>query len=294
MSRSGKLEASSRRRRRPTALLNAKCLIAAAATAMPLALWPAAASALTPLELLGKQVFFDRNLSRPRGKQACASCHDAASGWVLPLAAVNRTTVVAPGAQPGAVGSLKTPPNAYSFLRPDFRFDNSVPFVAPFVGGNFWDGRAEGCFSGSPSCPVPQATGDVSAHIGLSDLPPSKQGAYAKFLGPTADQALNPFPNPVEQNIPVDDVCREVQFARYGVLYRLAFGERIDCGAIPVTPEADRPALTSFKRIAVAIAAWQASREVNSFSSKRDLALRVERDRQSPAPRLHRSGESRP
>ena len=51
-----------------------------------LAGWPSDAGALTAIEELGKNVFFDTNLSRPRGKQACASCHDPARGWVLPLA----------------------------------------------------------------------------------------------------------------------------------------------------------------------------------------------------------------
>ena len=149
-----------------------------------------------------------------------------ARGWVLPNAQVDRTTVVAPGAAPHAVGSIKTPPNAYASLYPDFQFSAlPVPFIAPWLGGNFWDGRAEGCGETAGPCPV--GKGVVSATIKPSDLPASKRGIYAKYLGPTADQALNPFPNPVEQNIPIDEVCREVQFARYRVLYPVAFGERI-------------------------------------------------------------------
>lgn len=250
-----------------------------AATAATAALVPSGgAHALTAIESLGKNVFFDTTLSTPRGKQACASCHDATRGWTFPNATVNRTTVAAPGAVSGAVGSIKTPPNAYASLYPDFQFSAlPVPFIAPWLGGNFWDGRAEGCGETAGPCPV--GKGVVSATIKPSDLPASKRGIYAKYLGPTADQALNPFPNPVEQNIPIDQVCNVVKLGKYGGLYRAAYGEAIDCSAYPAASPAY---LTSFKRIAVALAAWQSSSEVNSFSAKRDRALRQEKDRQFP------------
>ena len=50
-----------------------------------------------------------------------------------------------------------------------------------------------------------------------------------------------------------------------------AFGEPIDCKPNSVAEPAYR---TSFKRIAVAVAAWQKSSDVVSFSSKRDKALK--------------------
>ena len=43
--------------------------------------------------------------------------------------------------------------------------------------------------------PVAPSGGQVSETIMKSDLPPSKQAQYVKYLGPVADQALNPFPN---------------------------------------------------------------------------------------------------
>jgi len=103
--------------------------------------------------------------------------------------------------------------------------------------------------------------------------------AYQGFLGPTADQALGPFPNDVEQNVPVGNdggvpgaaaVCRHVQSAKYAALFGLAWGEPINCEPAGVA--------ISVKRIAVAIAAWEHSSEINSFSSKRDLALASDND----------------
>jgi cytochrome c peroxidase len=105
------------------------------------------------------------------------------------------------------------------------------------------------------------------------------KAAYEQFLGPAADQALSPFSNDVEQNVPdgndnglpgAEAVCRRVKAEDYAELFEFAWGEPIDCGPTRVD--------ISFKRIAVAIAAWEQSSEVNSFSSRRDWALANDRD----------------
>src|SRR5918999_1219248 len=106
--------------------LHPKSLLVALVVAMPLFLWPVRAGALTPLELLGKHIFFDP-LSISGNKQACASCHNPAKGWILPNAAINGSTVVAPGAKPHAMGSIKTPSNAYASFSPPFRSGNFGP-----------------------------------------------------------------------------------------------------------------------------------------------------------------------
>ena len=138
----------------------------------------------------------------------------------------------------------------------------------PAFGGAFWNGRAEG----SDLQPQEGAT----VHISLADvvtvddpnlLTPFER-AVEGFLGPVADQALNPFPNPVEQNIREKAVCQQVKKAGYANLFTDAWGSRIQCDQNNYS--------TSFKRIAVALAAYQDSPEVNSFSSKRDNALRTE------------------
>lgn len=259
--------------------LHLKSLILASVAATPLAAWSAGASALEPIEALGKNIFFDEKLSIPANKQGCASCHDPARGWILPDSRINATTVVAPGAKPHALGNIKPPSNAYASFSPPFRPGNFGPFVLPWEGGNFWDGRAEGCgASSSASCPTTPG-GAASETIRLSDLPSGLQAAYGKYLGPTADQALNPFPNDVEQNIREKNVCQQVKTAKYKDLYRQAYGGDIDCSPNPKNTPAYR---TSFKRLAVALAAWQASSDVNSFSSKRDKALAADPDHKFP------------
>jgi cytochrome c peroxidase len=255
--------------------LNTKSLIVLSVVTTPLFFWSVGAAALTPIELLGKNIFFDE-ISIPGNKQACASCHDPAKGWILPNSAINGSTVVAPGAKPHALGNIKPPSNAYASFSPPFRpFPN--PFIPPWEGGNFWDGRAEGCGATPGPCPAADPAGAVSETITVDDLGPHRE--YAKYLGPTADQALNPFPNDVEQNIREKNVCQRVKTAKYNNLYEQAFDEAIDCSP---NPKGDPAYKTSYKRLAVALAAWQASNDVNSFSSKRDKALAADPDHQFP------------
>ncbi|PCC74982.1 Cytochrome c peroxidase [Nannocystis exedens] len=210
------------------------------------------------LKQLGKFVFFDK-ISVPKGKQGCVSCHDPAAGFTFPDDKVNQLQVAAPGAVPGAVGSIKAPTNAYVRNLP--LQEQCDPSGLP-CGGAFWDGRAEGN--------VDPVIAGATTHAGVEVFEGSAvlEGLFAQFLGPVADQALQPFPNPVEQNISPKQVCAHVAKAPYSLLYRLAWGEKIDC--------TDGGFMLSFKRIAVALSAWQSSDEVNSFSSKRDKALAAE------------------
>jgi len=205
------------------------------------------------LSALGKHVFFD-DISVP-ATQACVSCHDPGAGWTSPDATVNAGPVVLPGAF-GTSGNRKPPTVGYAAFSSNFgSCDGSLPQNCS--GGNFWDGRATG-----------QTVGPE-----VFDGDPELQAAYEGFLGPLADQALGPFGNPVEHNIApgsttlpaAEGVCAVVAAAPYAPLFEVAWGEPLDC-----TPAG---ADLSFKRIGVAISAWEHSDEVISFSSLRDLAL---------------------
>ena len=284
MSKSKALLARGMSPSRAAAAFGAKSLIVASVAAMPLVLWSAGARALEPIELLGKNLFFDTSLSTPGNKQGCVSCHAPAKGWAFPDAGVNAKTVVAPGAAPHRLGDIKPPNNSYMSLAPAFQEAPgfSIPGVGPilpgFAGGNFWNGRAEGCGAAPGSkCPVPNAgdIGELSETITPAALPLSQPGAsYKKFLGATADQALNPFPKGVEQNAGEKKVCTQVKTAKYKALYRQAYGEPINCQ--------DTGVHTSFQRIAVALAAYQKSEDVVPFDSKRDRALAADADKKFP------------
>lgn len=229
------------------------------------------AAPLKPIEELGKYVFFD-NISIPK-RMSCSSCHDPSAGWTFKDSGVNLHQVAVTGADPHTAGSVKPPTNAYAtFIKP---FSACTVAPAGFCGGNFWNGRSEGNID--PVFPatatqhigdqvfIDKATGETNTYL---------KAAYQRYLGPVADQALNPFPNPVEQNIEREGVCKHVKSATYAELFTMAWGEPLDCSGA----ELDK----NYQRIAVALAAWQASDEVNSFSSKRDIALRGEKDGQFP------------
>jgi cytochrome c peroxidase len=152
----------------------------------------ALAADLTPMEKLGKELFFD-NISDPDW-MSCAECHDPDTGWTGPIAGINAHGAVYRGAVPVRFGNRKPPSSAYATLSPIFDYDENEEL---FVGGNFWDGRATGENLGNPA----------------------------------ADQALGPFLNPVEQNnASKQAVCEQVAASKYADLFEEVWGpDTLDC-----------------------------------------------------------------
>ncbi len=109
------------------------------------AFWIAYAGAvdLTPKEQLGKNLFFDTNLSEPAG-QSCAACHAKNVGWTGPDQDINSGGAVYMGAVPGVFGDRKPPAVAYAGDSP------ILHYRALWMGGMFWDGRATGLTLGDP------------------------------------------------------------------------------------------------------------------------------------------------
>ncbi|HDT13691.1 MAG TPA: cytochrome C [Candidatus Aminicenantes bacterium] len=175
------------------------------------------------IEELGKRLFFDTNLSSPAG-QSCAACHGPSTGFTGPDERINETGGVYEGALRGRFGNRKPPAAAYGGWSPRLHRAEGE-----FVGSLFWDGRA---------------TGDI-----LGD--------------PLADQAMGPFLNPLEQNLPdAASVVRAVRGSDYADLFRQVFGP----GSLDADEDPDR----IFGNICRAIAAYERSAEVNPFSSKFD------------------------
>ncbi len=101
-------------------------------TMMPFCLaFAGTASALTNTEQLGKNLYFDTNLSEPAG-QSCSSCHDPAAGFADP----DQNLPVSEGVIPGRFGGRNSPAAAYATFNPLFTLSGGVQ------GGQFWDGRA--------------------------------------------------------------------------------------------------------------------------------------------------------
>ncbi len=189
------------------------------------------AAELNPMEELGKALFFDSKLSSPNN-QSCAACHADSVGFTGPTAGLNLKGAVYHGAMRQRFGNRKPPTSAYAGESPVFHYDAAEGL---FVGGMFWDGRATGWVTGDP----------------------------------LADQAMGPFLNPVEQNLPSEAVaCQIVASSKYAPLYLQVFGAPIDCSSYDTDGH-----LFAYKNFARAMAAYERSAEVNPASSKFDAVM---------------------
>ncbi|MCE8426523.1 MAG: cytochrome C [Candidatus Methanoperedens sp.] len=173
-------------------------------------------TALTDQEQLGKNLFFDHDLSQPKG-QDCAACHAPSVGFTGDHDAINKHGAVYEGAVTERFGNRKPPTAAYAGDSPILDLAKGT-----WTGGMFWDGRATGW----------------------------------TLRDPLAEQALGPFLNPLEQNLPdPSEVVSRVSVSSYGGLFNKV------CGSATV----------KYDCIGRAIAAYERSADVTSFTSKFDL-----------------------
>jgi len=140
----------------------------------------------TDKQWLGKQLFFDTNLSEPAGL-ACAGCHAPQVGWTGPDAVTDLGGAAYEGAVKGRFGNSKPPSSAYAGDSPILHFDATNGWT----GGMFWDGRATGLTLGDP----------------------------------LAEQAIGPFLNPLEQNnASAGVVVEKVKQSKYAQLFMNVWG----------------------------------------------------------------------
>jgi cytochrome c peroxidase len=155
---------------------------------VPAAAAPEVQSTLTPIETLGKMIFFDTDLSA-NSMMSCATCHAPEVGFTGPDEIVNDTTVVYPGAISTRFGNRKPPSAAYGGESPILYYDEAEEV---WIGGMFWDGRATGWTLGDP----------------------------------LAEQAQGPFLNPLEQAMPnARTVCVKVSLSDYAGLFEEVWGK---------------------------------------------------------------------
>ncbi len=115
---------------------------------------------LTPLESLGRDLFFDANLSEPAG-QSCATCHVE----VFAFTEGKKLSPTSPGVNTSLFGNRNTPTAMYMAFSPPFAYDKAQ---GKYVGGQFWDGRAADLAAqakGPFLNPIEMANPDKSAMI---------------------------------------------------------------------------------------------------------------------------------
>jgi cytochrome c peroxidase len=134
---------------------------------------------LTDVQLLGKRVFEDANLSEPRG-MSCMSCHAPKHAFQgnngSPIAAV------AAGSTPDKLGRRKTPTIMYKTYSPSFGFYKDIDEGKETLeakGGQFWDGRASD-LAAQPAVPLldPVEMNNTSVEAVVQKV---KAGAYARL-----------------------------------------------------------------------------------------------------------------
>jgi cytochrome c peroxidase len=86
----------------------------------------------------------------------------------------------------------------------------------------------------------------------------------ATLGNPAAEQALGPFLNPVEQNNASKlEVLQKIAGSKYAGLWEVAWGDPMDLSQVDM----------EYDRIGLSIAAYEASAEVNQYSSKFDAYM---------------------
>lgn len=192
--------------------------------------------ALSQKAVLGRKIYFDNRFSEPAGMQSCSSCHLPQTGFVGmgSVASTPTTRGFIAGIAEGAVSG------AYGGRKPpSAAYATYSPTFRlegnDFEGGLFWDGRATGLRLGIPA----------------------------------AEQALGPFMNPVEQNHPSKEAVLEKikSDPAYMTLWKSVWGDDM-----PLSTENE--IAQSYDRIGLAIAEYEASSEVNQFTSKFDAYTR--------------------
>jgi cytochrome c peroxidase len=207
------------------------------------------------ITLLGKLLLFDKQLSVNRN-MACTSCHMPETGFTGPISSVNLTTVSYPGSVRTRHGDRKPQSYGYATFAPVLHYNQ---LKGDFVGGNFWDMRATGI----------------------------------RLQSPAAEQAQGPPLNPLEMGLP-DSACMVYRISQrpYRQLFEQVWGKQAfaikwasdvekvcsmpgpapasDPFPVHLNPVDRGVSNQTYDQIVLAIAAYEASPEVNAFTSKFD------------------------
>jgi cytochrome c peroxidase len=187
---------------------------------------------LTPVEQLGKDILFDHTLSNPTG-YACFTCHTPETGFTGPISEINAFSGPYPGVVPGRFGKRKPQTYAMSAFSPIGPYFDST--LGVYLGGQFWDGRT----------------------------PDEAHQAREPLLDPNemANTPVGPYPPVAGGYSPL--VVKKVQSRPYTPLFKKVYGK-------DVFKKYTIPQI--YIIITDAIAAYEASAEVNQFSSKYDAS----------------------
>ena len=189
---------------------------------------------LTPVEQLGKDIVFDHTLSNPTG-YACFTCHVPETGFASSsVSEVNAISGIMPGIIHGRFSNRKPMTYAMTAFCPVGPYYDAN--LGVYIGGTFWDGHT----------------------------PDEAHQATQPFIDPNemANTSANGIQDPVAGGYsPL--VVQKVQSRPYTPLFKQVYGP--DVFTKYTTPQL-------YTIITEAIAAYEASAELNPFSSKYDAS----------------------
>jgi cytochrome c peroxidase len=188
---------------------------------------------LTPVEQLGKDILFDHTLSDPPG-YACFTCHTPETGFTGPVSEINAFAGPYPGVVPGRFGKRKPQTYAMTAFSPIGPYYDAN--VGVYIGGTFWDGRTP---DEAHQAREPFLDPNEMANIPTNGIYPPVAGGYSAL------------------------VAQKVQSRPYTHLFKRVYGKDV---FTKYTPKQLYTIITD------AIAAYEASAEVNPFNSKYDAS----------------------
>jgi cytochrome c peroxidase len=189
---------------------------------------------LTPVEQLGKDIVFDSTLSNPTG-YACFTCHVPETGFAsTSVSQVNLISGIMPGIIPGRFSNRKPMTYAMSAFSPKGPALNTTAGV--YIGGNFWDGHEP---TEAHQARQPFIDPNEMANLSTNGIQDPLQGGYSAL------------------------VVQKVQSRPYTPLFKQVYG-----------PDVFTKYTTQqlYNMITDVIGAYEASAELNPFSSKYDAS----------------------
>lgn len=184
-------------------------------------------------EQLGKDIFYDTTLSEPVG-YSCATCHVPQSAFTGPSSSVNRTAGPLPGAIPGRFGRRNPQSIPYATFSPRGPYLSSAE-GGTYVGGLFWDGRTPDT---ATQARMPFLDQNEMANVPVGPYPP-QAGGYSPRL------------------------AQKLAHRPYAGRFESFFGREV------FQTSTDKQI---YDLAAAAVSVYEASAEINQFSSKYDAS----------------------
>jgi len=208
--------------------------------------------------LLGKLLFYDRHLSVHRN-EACAFCHMPEAGFSGPVSEINRTTAAYPRSLRTRFNGRIPQTHGYASYSPVLHYTS---LQGDLVGSAFWEMRATGLRLNSPLAEQAQGPPLDPNEMAMIDAACVVYRASGRPYRPVAERPWGTQAFAIRWPTDIQAICDRP-------------GPAPKADPLPVRlASVDRGiARDTYDKIAEAIAAYEGSNEVNSFSSKCDYVM---------------------